>query len=149
MQLKCFAKTVFYKFWLLLMQALMVEEAMMVVLLLEVGAVVAADFHQVSHFHTTHNCYNYYCVEPDNMTLTDLLKSVANWEDLAVSLLDDVDGSKVCQIQKSNHYHVEDCRRAMIKEFLKSGNVTWEKVLGSLERAGYTNLATDLKKHLA
>ena len=53
MLLRCFAKTVFYKFWLLLMQAVMVEEAMMVVLLLEVGVVVAVDSRQVSHFHTT------------------------------------------------------------------------------------------------
>ena len=130
------------------MQALMVEEAMMVVLLLEVGVMMAVDSHQVSHFHTTHNCYNYYCIELDNMILTDLLKTVANWEDLATFLLDDADGSKVHQIQRSNHYQVEDCRRAMIREFLKSGNVTWEKVLESLERASYTNLATDIEKRL-
>jgi len=44
---------------------------------------------------------------------------------------------------------VENCRAAMIREFLKSGERTWEKVLDSLRKAGYINPANDIEKKLS
>lgn len=43
---------------------------------------------------------------------------------------------------------VENCRDKMIKHYLKSGDMSWEKVLSSLRNADYTNVANDLKNYL-
>ena len=67
---------------------------------------------------------------------------------MCVFLLDDVDGNIVPRIEATNFYNVEKCRDAMIREFIKSGDVTWEKVLESLKLAGYRNLAIDIEKQL-
>ena len=82
------------------------------------------------------------------MTLTTQLSTVSDWKKLCVFLLDDVDGDIVPRIEQSNFYIVEKCRDAMIREFIKSGDVTWEKVLESLKLAGYRNLAIDIEKQL-
>jgi len=76
------------------------------------------------------------------------LERVANWKTLCVFLLDDFDGYIVRRIEKSNHHDVEGCRAAMIREFLKRGECTWEKVLWSLRRAGFRNLASDIENQL-
>ena len=75
-------------------------------------------------------------------------EKVSDWKTLAAFLLNDDDGSKTEQIEKSNHYDVGDCKGAMIREYLKSGNVSWETVLACLRNAGYRNLAIDIKAKL-
>ena len=67
---------------------------------------------------------------------------------MCIFLLDDTDGNKVPQIERTNFYDVEACRAAMLVEFLKSGEKSWEKVLSSLRSAGYINLAIDIEKTL-
>jgi len=62
--------------------------------------------------------------------------------------LDDKTGEKAPQIERTNFYDVASCRDAMIREFMRSGQRSWEKVLSSLESAGYPNLASDIKKTL-
>ena len=63
---------------------------------------------------------------------------------MAAHLLQDDDGSKSAIIKKDNH-EVADCCAAMIKQYLQSGNVSWEFVLSSLEKANHTNLVKDIK----
>ena len=92
----------------------------------------------------------YYTLQsPNNQTLTKYFERVADWKTLAAFLLNDDDGSKTHQIEKSNHYDVEDCRGAMIREYLKSGNVSWETVLSCLRSAGYKNLANEIEKEVS
>ena len=85
--------------------------------------------------------------EPTYHNLLTMLGKIADWSILAAFLLDD-DGSKTESIAKSNHYQVPDCRAAMIREYLKSGNVSWQKVLEALRDAGYTNLANEVEESL-
>jgi len=42
---------------------------------------------------------------------------------------------KTHAIEKSSHYDVDDCKVAMIRKCLKSGNVSWEVVLDYLRNA--------------
>ena len=90
-----------------------------------------------------------YCValiltEPTYKDLLKMLEKITDWSILAAFLLDD-DGSKTESIAKSNQYQVPDCRAAMIREYLKSGNVSWQNVLKALRAAGYTNLANEIE----
>ena len=73
---------------------------------------------------------------------------VPNWTTLAAFLLDDKDGHLIEKIKRSNHYNVDDCCGEMIREYLKSGNVSWKHVIEALKDASYSNLANDLEEEL-
>ena len=64
-----------------------------------------------------------------------------SWKTVAAHLLSDTDGSKVETIEKDNSYKVADCRAAMIREYMKSGEVSWKKVIEALIKAGEKNIA--------
>ena len=66
---------------------------------------------------------------------------------MAAHLLSDKDGTKVENIEKS-YRHIEGCRTAMIREYFKSGEVSWDKVLEALEKAGEQNTADKIKSLL-
>ena len=85
------------------------------------------------------------CIEPTYLTLIHYFDKVTDWKKLGIYLLDDNDGTLIHKIEKSNHYDQEDCLCAMIREYLKSGNVSWETVLSSLRSANYINLATTIE----
>jgi len=85
---------------------------------------------------------------PNFLTLIVYFKRVPDWKKLAVFLLDDDDRCKTHVIEKSNHYDVDDCKVAMIREYLKSGNVSWEVVLDCLRNAGYKSLAAEIEEKL-
>ena len=99
-----------------------------------------------------YNSYNclYVPVDPPNkLTLTRELEGVADWKKLATFLLDDVDGSIVYQIERNNHFIVEDCQGAMIDRFLQqSDDISWRKVIESLKIARYTNIAKKIEHKL-
>jgi len=86
--------------------------------------------------------------EPTYPVLIKKLNKVADWNKLAAFLLDDTDGSKTESIAKSNHYQVPDCCAAMIREYLRSGDVSWQKVLEALRDAEYTNPADEIEEFL-
>ena len=88
-------------------------------------------------------------IAPNNMVLQTELRGVAEWKKLATYLLDDIDGDIVHAIEKSKHYDVDECQGEMIRRFMISGDVTWRKVIGSLQQAGYTNLAKDIQNKLS
>ena len=73
---------------------------------------------------------------------------VDQWKVLAAFLLDDQDGSTTERIEKSNHFDVTACCAALIREYLKSGDVSWQHVLKSLRVANYKNLAIKIQKEL-
>ena len=64
---------------------------------------------------------------------------------MAAYLLKDDDGSKSATIERDNRFMVADCRAAMIRQYLQSGEVSWEYVLSSLKKANYINLVEDIK----
>lgn len=88
------------------------------------------------------------CIEPTYQTLTHYFEKVTDWKKLGACLLDDDDGTIIHKIEKSNRYDEGDCLCAMIREYLKSGNASWETVLSSLRSAKYINLATTIENDL-
>ena len=71
-----------------------------------------------------------------------------SWKTVAAFLLSDKDGSKVETIARNSHHNIADCRSAMIREYCKSVNVSWESVLEALNKAGEINKATKIKELL-
>ena len=76
------------------------------------------------------------------------MDGVVSWKTVAAHLLSDEDGSKVETIARNNHDRIEDCRAAMIREYFKSDNVSWKKVLEALIKAGENNTADKIKRLL-
>ena len=74
--------------------------------------------------------------EPTYTELIEQLEGVVSWKKVAAYLLSDKDGSKVEIIARNNRHMIEDCRIDMIREYLKSGDISWEKVLEALKKAG-------------
>ena len=83
------------------------------------------------------SCHNIFIpAEPTYTELIEQLDGVVSWKKVAAFLLSDEDGSKVETIEKNNFYKIEDCRIAMLREYFKSGDVSWKKVLEALAKAG-------------
>ena len=85
-------------------------------------------------------------IAPSYIDLLTELQGVADWKKLAAYLLDDVSGNIVPVINQTNLGDVDGCRDDMIRQFMKSGDVTWMKVIESLQKAGYTNLAKSIQE---
>ena len=66
---------------------------------------------------------------------------MVEWKLVAAHLLNDQDGSKTKEIEKTYHGDVADCRAEMIRLFLKGGDISWQSVQTALRKAGYKNLA--------
>jgi len=87
-------------------------------------------------------------LEPTYPVLLKWFEKISNWKLFGAFLLDDNDGSKTEDIEKSCNHDVGECRDKMIKRYLKSGDVSWDKVLTSLRNADYTNVANNLESFL-
>ena len=87
-------------------------------------------------------------IEPTFFNLMKCVEKVVDWKRLAIHLLNDNCGSKTLQIE-CNYCDVRGCRTAMIREYLSSGNVSWQYMLKALRSAGYNDLATNVEKSLA
>ena len=71
---------------------------------------------------------------------------MVDWKTLGAYLLDDPDGSTSALIHDTYNGDVRKCRDALIKEYLKNGEVSWARVLTSLRNAHYKNLADKIEK---
>ena len=76
------------------------------------------------------------------------MDGVVSWQTLAAHLLSDKDGSKVEIIARNNQHKIRDCRTEMLREYFKSGTVSWEVVLEALMKAGENNIADKIKQIL-
>ena len=73
------------------------------------------------------------------------LAGVVSWKIVAAHLLSDTDGSKVDIIERSNQYNIEACRNHMIRDYLRSGQVSWKVVLEALTKAGEIRTVEKIK----
>lgn len=53
--------------------------------------------------------------------------------------------SKINDIDKNHKQDVEECRWALITEYLKVGEVSWNKVVYALEKSGHPNTAEKIR----
>ena len=74
--------------------------------------------------------------------------NVVDWKLLAAHLLDDKFGSKSAQIEKSCHFIEEDCLKETIIWYLRDGDVSWKKVIRSLNNANCRNIAAEICKDM-
>ena len=63
---------------------------------------------------------------------------------MATYLLSDDKGTKA-EIIARDHHRIEDCRAEMIREYIRSGEVSWEKVLEALQKAGEGDIAGKIR----
>ena len=75
------------------------------------------------------------------------LAGVVSWKTVAAHLLSDKDGSKVETIEINNSNKVADCRATMIREYMKSGDVSWKKVIEALTKAGEKSIADKISTY--
>ena len=80
--------------------------------------------------------------------MTKYFEGVIGWKDLARNLLDDHDGSIAKQIEMNYPFDHEVCIMAVVHKFLTGSNVSWKKVLESLEALELFHVANDIKKDL-
>ena len=60
-------------------------------------------------------------------------------------LLPEKYASKINDIDKNHKQDVEECRWALIREYLKVGEVSWKKVVYALEKSGHPNIAKTIR----
>ena len=103
----------------------------------------------------THNSFHaciiisqQFCAEPTYPVLIEHLEKVSEWKLVAAHLLNDDDGSKTKEIERTYHGDVADCKAEMIRLFMKSGDISWQSVIASLRKAGYKNLADKIENSL-
>ena len=91
---------------------------------------------------------NYLLGKPTYADLTNHFSRVVKWKTLAAFLLDDPDGSTCAQIDSTHKGDVKECVDKLIKEYLNSGDVSWEHVLDSLRKSKHKNLANEIEDSL-
>jgi len=65
---------------------------------------------------------------------------------VAAKLLKDDSGTRVNDIDTNNQGKKEDCLIEVIREYMRSGDISWQVVIDSIRSAGDSNLATKLQK---
>ena len=89
-------------------------------------------------------------VASDKPTYVDLLpymEHVDDWYKLGTHLLPKKYIPHLLnQIDRTHKGNVDDCRGALLLEYIKAGNVSWDKVIDSLEKSRYSNVAEMIKQ---
>ena len=85
-------------------------------------------------------------VEVNFLSLLSCFNKIDDWKKLAPFLLNDEDGVAVKKISQDHKDVSNDCCQEMIREYVKSGEKTWNHVLKCLRHSGYKNIANDMEK---
>ena len=80
--------------------------------------------------------------------LTIRLKKLNDWKTFGIFLLPDTNSDTMVQnIEMSNPGGtVNRCKTALLQQYLKAGEVSWQRVIYALDAMGEDNLAAELKK---
>ena len=97
-------------------------------------------------------CYYVIIVCSDQPTYPDILpyiEHVDNWKLLGTHLLPKKYIPRIINdIDRTYKGNVEDCRAALLTEYIKVGEVSWNKIIDSLERSRYSNVSEMIKKDI-
>ena len=86
--------------------------------------------------------------EPNYQNLLPYFEDVSNWKQFGAFLLPKKYGSRINDIDDSYKGNVTECRWALIREYLKVGEISWKQVLNALEKSNHTNVAEKIKKDI-
>ena len=79
--------------------------------------------------------------KPTYKNLLPYMECVDNWKTLGTHLLPEKDIPHLLnEIERTRKGNVDDCRRHLLSEFMKRGEVSWDKVIDSLEKSRYSML---------
>ena len=75
------------------------------------------------------------------------MEHVDNWKALGAHLLPEKYIPHLLnEIERTHKGNVDDCRGALLSEYIKVGEVSWNKVIDSLEKSRYCNVAEMIKQ---
>ena len=85
-------------------------------------------------------------VEPSYRNLLSYFEHVDNWRLLGSYLLPEEYTPRLLNdIERSYNGRVGECRAALLTEYLKVGEVSWSKVISSLEKSNFSNVVKMIK----
>ena len=79
--------------------------------------------------------------KPKQTTLLPYFEGVADWKKLGLYLLPEKYQTRIEDIAATYNGNVAECRGALIREYLKVGELTWNKVIFAFENSGNPNIA--------
>ena len=86
-------------------------------------------------------------VQPTYQNLLPYIEHVDDWKLLGTYLLPNEYTPRV--INDNNRTHrgdVDECRHTLLLEYIKVGEVSWSKVINSLEKSCHSNVAKMIKR---
>ena len=88
--------------------------------------------------------------EPTYWNLLPYMEHVDDWKALGAHLLPVKYIPHVLnEIERMHKGYVGDCRSGLISEYIKVGEVSWYKVIDSLEKSRYYNVAEMIKQDMS
>ena len=87
--------------------------------------------------------------KPTYQKLLPYMEHIDNWKVLGTHLLPEKYlPHLINEIDRTHRGNVEDCRGALLSEYIKVGEVSWDKIISSLEKSHYTNVADMIKQDI-
>ena len=87
-------------------------------------------------------------VKPSLPTLLPYFEHVDNWKLLGTYLLPEKYVPRLINDIDETYKNVDECRWALIREYLKVGEVSWNKVIDSMEKSRFSNVAKMIKNDI-
>ena len=88
--------------------------------------------------------------EPTYKNLLPYMERVVNWKTLGTHLLPEKYIPHFLeQIERTRNGNVEDCRRDLLSKFMEVGEVSWDKIIDSLKKSHYSNVAKIIKQDIS
>ena len=84
--------------------------------------------------------------QPNHQNLLPYFDGVSDWKRLGLYLLPEKYTPRIDDIDKSHKQYVPDCRWELTTEYLKVGEVSWNKVIYALEKSGHPNIAGKIRR---
>lgn len=85
---------------------------------------------------------------PNYQNLFPYFEDVSDWKKLGLHLLPETCTSRINDIDKNHKHDVAECRWALITEYLKVGELSWQKVIYALQKSGYPNIVEKIKRDI-
>ena len=86
--------------------------------------------------------------KPNYQNLLPYFEGVSDWKQLGVYLLPEKYNSRINDIDKVHKLDIAECRWKLITEYLKVGEVSWDKVIYALQKSGHPNIAKKVRRDI-